>query len=92
MAKIVSGLPFMNKGRPQALPGTPLYERLRREGSLLQERFWDRCTLFDVNYTPKRMTVEELEAGMRWLFREIYNEREYNRRKRAYMEVAKRGL
>ncbi len=73
-------------------PGTPLYERLHAEGSLLQERFWDRCTLFDVNYTPRRMTVEELEAGMRWLFREIYNEEEYNRRKRAYMEIAKRRL
>lgn len=73
-------------------PGTPLYERLRREGSLLQERFWDRCTLFDVNYKPKRMTVEELEAGVRWLFQELYNEREYNRRKRHYMEITKRWL
>ena len=73
-------------------PGTPLYERLRREGSLLQERFWDRCTLFDVNYKPKRMTVEELEAGVRWLFQELYHEREYNRRKRHYMEITKRSL
>jgi radical SAM superfamily enzyme YgiQ (UPF0313 family) len=53
-------------------PGTPLYTRLRREGRLLAERFWDRCTLFDVTFVPKRMTVDELETGLRWLFTETY--------------------
>lgn len=70
-------------------PGTPLYRRLQGEGRLLQERFWDRCTLFDVNYRPMQMTVEELEAGVRWLFTEIYNEAQYIRRKRHYMEIVK---
>jgi radical SAM superfamily enzyme YgiQ (UPF0313 family) len=73
-------------------PGTPLYERLRREGRLLRERFWDRCTLFDVNYRPKRMSVEELEAGLRWLFQEVYNEREFEKRKRRYMEIVKERI
>jgi radical SAM superfamily enzyme YgiQ (UPF0313 family) len=53
-------------------PGTPLHARLRREGRLLQDRYWDRCTLFDVTFVPKRMRVEELEAGLRWLFQETY--------------------
>ncbi|MBT5874024.1 MAG: B12-binding domain-containing radical SAM protein [Candidatus Latescibacteria bacterium] len=70
-------------------PGTPLYHRMHREGSLLRERYWDRCTLFDVNFQPKNMTVEELEEGMRYLFSEVYNEREYTRRKRQYMEIVK---
>ena len=73
-------------------PGTPLYERLRADGSLLKDRYWERCTLFDVNYTPKKMTVEQLEAGLRGLFSEIYNEDEFNRRKRHYMEIIKRRL
>ena len=73
-------------------PGTPLYERLRNEGALLSERYWDRCTLFDVNYQPKNMTVDELEAGMRWLFSEIYNEAEFVRRKRRYMEIVKQRM
>lgn len=73
-------------------PGTPLYERLRREGRLIKDRYWDRCTLFDVNFVPKNMSVEELEAGMRWLFSEIYNEREFNRRKRHYMEITKEQM
>jgi radical SAM superfamily enzyme YgiQ (UPF0313 family) len=73
-------------------PGTPLYHRLAREGRLLRPRYWDRCTLFDVNYTPRRMTVQELEEGLRWLFGEIYNEREFTRRKRHYMEIVKKRL
>ena len=56
---------------------------------MLQEQYWDRCTLFDVNFQPKNMSVEELEAGVRWLFQETYNEREFNRRKRHYMNIVK---
>ncbi len=70
-------------------PGTPLYRRLRREGRLLSDRFWGRCTLFDVTYQPANMTVDELESGLRWLFGELYNEREFIRRKRNYMEIVK---
>lgn len=76
---------------PTPFPGTPLYHRLRREGRLLADRFWSRCTLFDVNFLPARMSVDELEAGLRWLFGEIYNEREFNRRKRHYIEILKSG-
>lgn len=54
-------------------PNTPLYHRLHREGRLLDERFWDRCTLFDVNYRPARMSVDDLESGLRWLMREAYS-------------------
>lgn len=68
-------------------PGTPLYQRLRREGRLLSDRFWDRCTLFDVNYRPKNMSIDELESGVRWLFGEIYNKREFARRKRRYIDI-----
>ena len=70
-------------------PGTPLYERLRRERRLLKDRFWDRCTLFDVNFVPKNLTVDELEKGLGWMFREIYNKRAFSRRKRHYMDIVK---
>ncbi len=73
-------------------PGTPLYERMRAEGRLLTDRYWDRCTLFDVNYRPRNMSVDELETGMRWLFKEVYNEREYVRRQRNYMELVKQRM
>jgi hypothetical protein len=35
------------------------------------------------------MSVAELEAGMRWLFQEVYNENAFARRQRHYMEQIK---
>ncbi len=72
-------------------PGTLLYERLRRDRRLLQARFWDRCTLFDVNYVPRRMTVEELEAGLRWLFAETYSAEATSARLRGFLRQRKQG-
>jgi radical SAM superfamily enzyme YgiQ (UPF0313 family) len=66
-------------------PGTPLFDRLHKEGRLLQEKFWDSCTLFDVNFRPNQMTVSELESGLRWLFRETYSRDETSRRLRAFV-------
>jgi len=72
-------------------PGTRLYERLQREGRLLRREFWDRCTLFDVNYRPARMTVDELESGLRWMFTELYSQKELRQRFRSFAQ-ASRGL
>ncbi len=55
-------------------PGTPLYERLRREDRLLYDGQWERCTLFDANYRPEPMTIEELRKGFRRLAVELYSE------------------
>jgi radical SAM superfamily enzyme YgiQ (UPF0313 family) len=73
-------------------PGTPLYHRLKQEGRLLTQEFWDGCTLFDVNYKPKHMSVEELEEGLRWLFRETYNDEETSRRARQFIRRKRQGL
>ena len=55
-------------------PGTPLYERLEREGRLLEPTNWKTCTLFDVNFRPRDMTVDQLRAGFRRLAVDLYNE------------------
>jgi radical SAM superfamily enzyme YgiQ (UPF0313 family) len=55
-------------------PGTPLYERLRREGRLLEERAWEKCTLFDVNYRPAQMSPDALRRGLIELASKVYNE------------------
>jgi radical SAM superfamily enzyme YgiQ (UPF0313 family) len=55
-----------------AFPGTPLHERLAREGRVLRPGAWELCTLFDVNFRPAAMSVGELEAGFRGLVRELY--------------------
>jgi radical SAM superfamily enzyme YgiQ (UPF0313 family) len=71
-------------------PGTALYRRLRAEGRLLRERYWDRCTLFDVNFVPKRMTVDELEQGLEYLMGALYTAEELQRRRRLFLETMRR--
>jgi radical SAM superfamily enzyme YgiQ (UPF0313 family) len=67
-------------------PGTALFARLRREGRLLRDRYWERCTLFDVNYVPKRMSVEELEAGLEYLMSALYSAGEHRRRRQLFAQ------
>ena len=59
---------------PTPFPGTPLYDRLRREGRLLHDGAWERCTLFDINYRPNRMTVDELREGFHRLAVRLYSD------------------
>lgn len=54
-------------------PGTPLYNRLKKEGRLLRETAWEFCTLFDVNFRPTDMSVSELESGFRNLAEKLYS-------------------
>ena len=62
-------------------PGTRLYRSLEAEGRLLRPAFWDECTLFDITYQPKRMSVDELEGGFRSLMRDLYSPEQSERRK-----------
>ncbi|HEV7298338.1 MAG TPA: radical SAM protein [Tepidisphaeraceae bacterium] len=67
-------------------PGTPLYDRLAREGRILQPDRWDLCTLFDVNFRPQRMSMEALQEGMRWLSRRLYSRRSMRLRRRPFFD------
>ncbi len=67
-------------------PGTPLYERLRREGRLLDERAWRKCTLFDVNFRPTHMTPRELELGMLGLVKRLYDPGFVEDRRQRYIQ------
>jgi radical SAM superfamily enzyme YgiQ (UPF0313 family) len=68
-------------------PGTRLYTDLEREGRLLYPGAWDRCTLFDVNFQPRRMTVEQLEEGVMRLWQDCWNAAAFTRRKRHYRDL-----
>ncbi len=59
---------------PTPFPGTPFYERLEREGRLLEPLAWQRCTLFDINYRPLLMSVGELREGFHRLAVELYSD------------------
>ncbi|HWG16611.1 MAG TPA: DUF4070 domain-containing protein, partial [Acidobacteriaceae bacterium] len=66
---------------PTPFPGTPFYEQLRIQGRLIEPKGYERCTLFDVNFEPRGMTVEELRAALRRLIVELYSEEFTNERR-----------
>ena len=74
-----------------AMPGTPLYARMRDEGRLIDPTGWERCTIFDVNVQPQNMSAEELQAGLITLGRELYGEETKRRRKRAFTQQWREG-
>lgn len=55
-----------------AFPGTPLYHRLRAEGRIIRDKAWELCTLFDLNFRPKNMSVGQLQTGFVDLVRRLY--------------------
>ncbi len=55
-------------------PGTPLYARLENEDRLLEPGNWKKCTLFDINYRPANMTVDELHTGFLDLVQRLYSD------------------
>lgn len=72
-----------------AFPGTPLYERLKREGRILRDRAWELCTLFDINFQPKNMSVAELQAGFLGLVKELYSAEETASRRAGFKRMLK---
>jgi len=70
-----------------AFPGTALYRRLKAEGRLLEDGCWDRCTLFDVTFQPRRMSVDDLEQGFEYLMGALYSAEETRRRRLHYLSA-----
>jgi len=60
-----TGITLAMVGMLQAIPTTPLYERLEREGRLVEED--PNC-----NFVPKQMTRDELVLGYRDLVKRLY--------------------
>jgi radical SAM superfamily enzyme YgiQ (UPF0313 family) len=67
-----------------AFPGTPLYARLKAEGRILRDRAWELCTLFDINFQPKTMSVAELQNGFLGLVKQLYSVEETQTRRRNF--------
>ena len=69
--------------------GTPLYNRFREQGRLLEPFNWKKSTLFDINFRPEHMSVEELRNGFRDLGLQIYNEESTKWRKEKFKQQLK---
>jgi len=68
-------------------PGTPLYRRLKEEGRIIRDGAWDLCTLFDINFVPKNMSVAQLQNGFLKLVKELYSAQETQARRLKFKQV-----
>ena len=77
-----AGIPFTTCGVLTAFEKTPLHARMQKDGRLLP---YDSLKVLvhgaaDLNFTPKLMTVEELQRGYNWLIRSLYRYDNYSER------------
>ncbi|MBI5868090.1 MAG: B12-binding domain-containing radical SAM protein [candidate division Zixibacteria bacterium] len=70
-----------------AFPGTPLHDRLTREQRVIKRDAWELCTLFDINFTPKDMTIQELQEGFLWLAKTLYSDDVTKARRRKFRRM-----
>ncbi len=73
-----SRIPVSMTGMLQALPKTPLYERVEEEGRLLRETSGDQFALSNIQ--PVKMSRRQLYEGYRWLVEALYDFSNYKRR------------
>ena len=72
-------------------PGTPLWARLAEEGRLLSAAATERCSLFDINFRPTAMSVDELRDGFRNLTRRLYAPEFVERRTRGFRDQVRQA-
>ena len=75
-----------------AFPGTPLYARLKREGRILRDQAWELCTLFDINFQPRNMSVDQLQRGFLKLVKELYSAEETRARRWRFKRMLQESL
>ena len=79
----------------QAMHGDRVVARVERvtergaEGRILRDRAWELCTLFDINFTPKGMSVEQLQHGFLGLVKQLYSAEETQTRRRRFKRMLK---
>src|SRR6267378_553202 len=72
-------------------PGTPLYDRLKREKRIIHDKAWELCTLFDINIVPKNMTVAELQSGFLGLAKTLYSAEATAERRGRFKQMLKKS-
>lgn len=79
-------IPYYNIDSLVALPGTPLYARMAREGRLLGKTETSGLP-WRTNIVPRGMTGDQLREGMRWLCSNLYHPRRFEARIRHFVET-----
>jgi len=68
------------------LSGTRLRSRLQRENRLLPNN-WDNYTFWDVNFIPRRMSINELQRGLLEVYKAVYNKKVLLEKSRYFKEI-----
>jgi len=76
-------IPVSMTGMLQALPKTPLYARITKEGRLLHETNGDLFAFS--NILPAKMSRRRLYEGYRWLLSQLYDFDNYRKRTLAFL-------
>jgi radical SAM superfamily enzyme YgiQ (UPF0313 family) len=76
-------IPVSMTGMLQAMPKTPLHERVAREGRLLASSTGDQFVFSNIE--PKAMTRRELYEGYRRLIEDLYDFHNYRKRTLAFL-------
>jgi radical SAM superfamily enzyme YgiQ (UPF0313 family) len=71
------------------LPGSQLYEQYKAEGRLTNEKFWDKCSFFDMTFKHDNFNSVEAEHEIIKLHDEIFNEENTMNRNLHMMKIYK---
>jgi len=71
-------------------PGTRIRDHLVREGKLnANDSRWERYGCFDVVFTPKMISKEQLEAGLLEAYQTVYSKEAHLKRSRHMIDILK---
>lgn len=84
-----SGLSEVQVTMLTPFPGTDLHKRLKEENRLLEETFWEKCTLFYATFIPKNFSVSEFEGYFQNLMSSVYSDENVSNRRKAFKKILK---
>ncbi len=88
-AKFIASIPtpVIQIGLLVAPYGTPLFDRIKAEGRLVEEGYIGEGNLIDTNILPALMSREALRSGLRWLMNEIFHPDKWFERLEQFAEL-----
>ncbi len=86
--------PYFTLGVLVAPDGTPLYNRLKKEGRLLEEKYATSSAPgapWESNIIPKNLSREEMNLGVQWLCSQLYTPENYATRFLEMLDILDRS-
>ena len=71
------------------IPGTRVRERLIKEDRITNINDWSRYSTYQLNHRLNHMSKQTFEKGMVRLFKEVYSDESFHRRKKHYKNLLK---